>query len=250
VETLNAIAERARERLAIRIQAYWEDTQKVAEAAARIQGAYANHMESQLGTIIIAMQGHLSTAIDTKLDSFKQAWKEEISSSLGDLEVNHLSRFPHSVDPRLVKNARISALEGETQKLMEMVSNKKEEQLASNGALHGDILTILRQLQAQGERTDRSLKELFGISKQHTLDTTELRNAMNAAGLFPEVTITSTPQKVKSHVDVTRLEGSAKGKHSLVFIDKENTSSPMFGLSNSPLKSNQSTTSMVHSPLL
>jgi hypothetical protein len=246
METLNAIAERARERLSIRVQAHWDEKQKVAEAAARIQNAYANHMESQLGTIIIAMQGHLSTAIDSKLDSFKQVWQEEISSTLEDLGLNLPS--VQGADPKLIKAVRISALEGETQRLMEMMSTKKEEQLASDGAIRGDVLAILKQLQVQSERTDHSLKELFNISKQNSLEMNELRDAMNAAGLLPPVTAISTPQ-MKSHVDAARLEGSAKGKHSLIFNDKENTSSSVFGLSNSPLKSNHSFVSLVHSPL-
>lgn len=201
-------------------------------------------MESQLGTIITNMQGHLSTAIDTKLDSFKQAWKEEVSGTLGDLEVYLPSRNLHSVDPKLVKTARISALESETQKLMEMISIKEE---VPTEVPNSDMLVVLKQLQVQGERTSQSLKELYSISKQHALETKELRDAMKTAGLLPVNVGTPTPQKVKPYGE----PGSAKGKYPFSFMEgKENSSSSIFGLSNSPMKTFQGAAGILESPQL
>jgi len=242
LETLKAFAERARERLAIRILAYQQEQQKVAEAASHIQNAYANHMESQLKFIVTAIQGDLSTAIDTKLDAFKQAWQEEISGTLQDHSSSH---NPHEVDPRLVKAARISALESETQKLMEMVSTKKET--LPSEVITGDMLDILQKLQAQGERADQSIRELHASSKLHALETKELRDAMRTAGLLPAIANASTPQKIRAYGDL----GSAKGKYPFSFAEgKENSSSSPLGLSNSPMKSYQSAAGMADSPQL
>ncbi|KIM30196.1 hypothetical protein M408DRAFT_295056 [Serendipita vermifera MAFF 305830] len=228
LETLKAIAERARERLAVRIQAYAAEQQKVIEAAARIQNAYSTHMESQLGTIVTTMQGHLSTAIDTKLDSFKQAWHHEIFNTLDNLEVHLPSVTPHSVDPQLVKTARISALEGETQRLVQLMS--KEKALESSDTADGDMIAILKRLQEQGERTDRSLKELYSLSTQHALETKDLRDAMKTVGLLPSP---STPQKQR----IFGEPGSAKGKYPFTIgKDKENNTSSPLGVSSSPMK--------------
>jgi len=207
-------------------------------------------MESQLGKIVTALEGHLSAAVDAKLDSFKQAWQEELSGTLRDADIDISSRNPHSVDPKLARTARISALEGETQKLMELMSSKKEEQLASNGAQHDDMLAILKQLQEQGQRTDRSLKQLFSVSRQNSIEAKELRDAMTTAGLLPQIPAVNTSQKAKNSTDTTRVEGSAKGKPSFVLNDgKENAPSSVFGLSNSPIRSNNCTAPIAHSPL-
>ena len=195
-------------------------------------------MESQLRFIVTVIQDDLSTAIDTKLDSFKQAWQEEISGTLQDHSSSH---NPHDVDPRLDKAARISALEGETQKLMEMVSTKKET--PSSEAATGDMLDVLKRLQEQGERNDQSLKELHVISKLQALETKELRDAMRTAGLLPAIANASIPQKVRAYGD----PGSAKGKYPFSFAEgKENRSPSPLG----PIKSYQSTAGMADSPQL
>ncbi|CCA71624.1 hypothetical protein PIIN_05560 [Serendipita indica DSM 11827] len=121
LDVLKAIADRARDRLAVRIQAYWDEKQYVAEAAAKIQRAYSQHMESQLHTIIQAMGEHLSREIDIRFAAHSEKSQEVLRQSIAEIRIESAHNQRHNDDKLREHQGRIAALEAQTKSILDML---------------------------------------------------------------------------------------------------------------------------------
>ncbi|KAG8820735.1 hypothetical protein FRC19_008643 [Serendipita sp. 401] len=244
VELLRSVAERARERLAGRIQAYWEGKQQVIDAASKIQQAYSTHIECQLRAITDAMKTHLSQELDVKFVTYDDKQHYKLDATLAGIraEMSHC----HKQDGDALRNQqnRITALEVQVQAMMESMNGHRtiaeetrppvEPDSASDiqqridqlySLFHGlhrqhqDAMTLVREMQAFISSSGLALpmRPLHNVASGFTIDETSSPNPR----IFPEPNELRKPQK-------GRALRPARGISSNPNLNKENVSSPSF----------------------
>lgn len=192
LDTLQLIATRARERLAIRIQAHWEEQQNVARAAAQIQASYAANMQSQLQAITRALQDQHSREIDARFAVHEKSWKDTFGTAIKELRAEAAQiRFRRSEAAH--DSLRINALEAETRKMMEMITthtcNKSGEDGPSDASTNEQItdpklMDTVVQLQVQASAIQSRILNIHNSHDETTKALNEMQSAMVAAGLF------------------------------------------------------------------
>ncbi|KAG8805824.1 Alpha-1,3-mannosyltransferase-like protein, partial [Serendipita sp. 399] len=161
VEFLRAVAERARERLASRIQAHWEAKQQVVEAASRIQQAYSTHIESQLQIITDAMEKHLDQEVNAKFLAYDERHHQKLEATLADIRVE--MSYSHKQEGDVLRNhgSRIDTLEAQVQKILESLNGQRATDEESNSAVHLDSASEIQQ------RIDQLYSLFHGLRSQY-----------------------------------------------------------------------------------
>ncbi|PVG00576.1 hypothetical protein CPB86DRAFT_179257 [Serendipita vermifera] len=218
-ETLQAIAIRARERLAARVQAYWDQQQNVVHAATQVQTAYAARIESHLENIIQSMREKLMQDVEKAFSAREELNRQEFDSAIKQFREEYAQHHEADNGDALNKHQRLNSLEAQTRQLMDDISNSGHADSRTGETFGSAVTAMLIQLQEQADSLSKQYAEMDAALK-------EMQSVMTSAGLlhprplagYP-LTSSNTNNKLLSAVyDANKTAlGEEEDKENMVF---------------------------------